>query len=115
MRAFLPTLREKKRYLAIEILSEESVKYSSKLVSKAVWTACQKFMGAINTAKAGIWVIEEKWKFNIQRGLIKVNNRFVEQLMASLALISKINKDNIIIRSIGVSGIIKKAEYKYLR
>ena len=113
MRAFLPSLKEKKRYLAIDIISKEKKKYDFTLVSKLIWSAAQKFMGALNTAKAGIWVIEDKWRSN--RGLIRVNNKFVDQLKASLASVSKINKDNVIIRTLGVSGILKKAENRYLK
>ena len=43
-----------------------------------------------------------------------MNNRYVNHLKASLALIDQIKGQKVIVKSIGVSGIIKKAEKKYL-
>ena len=49
-----------------------------------------------------------------QRGLIRVNHKYVEDLKASLALIKEIEQQPAIVRSIGASGILAKAEQKYI-
>ena len=115
MKAFLPTLKEKKRYLAIEILSRENKKHSFTDISKAIWAALQGFIGSLGAANAGIWFVEDKWRQNVQRGLIRVNNKFIEPLRASLTFINKVDNDNVMVNSVGASGSIKKAEDKYLR
>jgi ribonuclease P/MRP protein subunit POP5 len=115
MKAFLPTLKEKKRYLAIEILSQKNRKHSFTDVSKAIWASIQGFIGSLGAGNAGIWFVEDKWRQNVQRGLIRVNNKFIDPLRASLSFIKKVDNDTVMVNSIGASGSIKKAEDKYLR
>ena len=68
----------------------------------------------IETAKAGIWVLPDKWNQKKQMGLIKVNNKHVDNLKTSLTLIKSFKRQQIIVRSVGVSGMINKADKKYL-
>ena len=65
-------------------------------------------------AKAGVWVLGDKYNQKTQKGLIRVNNKYVDELKASLSLVSKINNKDVLVRTLGVSGILKKAENKYL-
>ena len=50
-------------------------------------------------------------KFDGKKGIIKVNHRYVNHLKAALALI---NSQDMVFRSIGVSGILNKAETRFL-
>ncbi|MBU4492823.1 MAG: hypothetical protein KKA61_00470, partial [Nanoarchaeota archaeon] len=63
---------------------------------------------------AGIWVLPDKWNPKKQRGMIKVNNKYVDKLRTSLTLIKRFKRHQIIVKSVGVSGIINKADKKYL-
>ena len=108
LKPILPTLREKKRYLAFEIISKSKIKDFSS-VSGAIWSSSLSFMGEIGAAKAGIWVLADKYDSNAQKGIIKVGHKHVNELKASLALIDKIENQDVIIRSSKVSGILKKA------
>jgi|SRR3989338_10765075 len=105
MKPLLPTLKEKKRYLAYEVISKP-LKFN--VVSKAVWDNILGYIGTKGTAKAGIWLLNDKYKNN--KGIIRVTNKYVDDLKASLALIKKINNEDVIVRSLGVSGILNKAE-----
>ena len=105
MKPLLPTLKEKKRYLAYEVISKP-LKFN--VVSKAVWDNILSYIGTKGTAKAGIWLLSDKYKNN--KGLIRVTNKYVDDLKASLALIKKINNEDVMVRSLGVSGILNKAE-----
>lgn len=105
----LPSLREKKRYVVFEIVSKKQIKSFSD-VSELVWNSIIKFLGEIETANAGIWVLGEKWNSQKQRFMIKVNNKYADKLKASMALIKSYKKQKIILRSLGISGMIKKAE-----
>ncbi len=111
LKSLLPTLKEKKRYLAFEIISKSEIKAFSE-VSKAIWTSTLSFAGTNGVAKMGIWVFPEK--FNEQKGIIRVNHKYMEELKASLALIKEIEQQPAIVRSTGASGILAKAEQKYL-
>ncbi|MFC1753705.1 Rpp14/Pop5 family protein, partial [Thermoproteota archaeon] len=70
-------------------------------------------LGELEVAKAGITVMGNKWNKAKQRGIIKVSNKHLKGLSASLALIDRINSKKVITKSLGVSGTLKKAE-KYI-
>ena len=109
----LPSLREKKRYLAFEISSKKPIK-ALKGVKKAIELSMLSFIGLKGVANAGIIFLEDKYNPKKQRGLIRVDNRYVDELRASLALIQKIDKEPVMVRSVGASGTIKQAESKYI-
>lgn len=105
----MPTLKERKRYLAFEVISTEKIdRFSS--VSNAVWAKTKEFLGELGIAKAGIWLLPDKWDSTRQTGIIRVSHRHVNELKASLALIKNIDNANVVVRSIGVSGILNKTE-----
>ena len=106
MKSLLPSLKERKRYLAFEVMSKDNTRFS--VVSKAVWSSILSFIGIKGAAKAGIWLLSDKYKNN--KGLIRVGHKYVDDLKASLALIKNIDSEDVIVRSLGVSGILNKAE-----
>ncbi len=109
----MPTLKERKRYLVFEIISEENIgNFSS--VSNAIWGKTKDFIGELGLARAGMWLLPDKWDSKKQMGIIKVNNKYVDEIKASLTLVKKIDDQEVIIRSRGVSGILKKAENKFM-
>jgi len=109
----LPSLRERKRYLAFEIISEKPIKDFT-AVSKAVWEKALQYIGELGCAEAGLMMLPDKYNKERQRGLIRVNNKSLDKLRATLALIEQIDNQQVIMRSRGASGILKKAEGKYL-
>ncbi|MBD3309763.1 ribonuclease P protein component 2 [Candidatus Woesearchaeota archaeon] len=113
IKPLLPSLREKKRYLAFEIASKKEIKDIS-AISDAIWKSSLEFLGESGCAKAGIMILKDRYNKEKQRGLIRVSSKHVENLKASLALTKQVQGRKVIIKSIGVSGIIKKAEQKYL-
>ena len=108
IKPILPSLREKKRYLAFEIISKSKIKDFS-AVSSAIWSSSLSFMGELGAAKAGIWVLPDKYNEKTQRGIIKVSNKYVNELKASLALIKEIDGNGAIVRSVILSGMLNKA------
>jgi len=108
LKPILPSLREKKRYLAFEVLSKNKIKsYSS--VSKAVWQGMLSFNGTRGAAQAGMLLMPEKYNDKMQRGMIRVNHKAVDALKGSLVLVQDIDNTPSIVRSLGVSGSLKKA------
>ena len=61
----------------------------------------------------GVRVFPEHYT-TAQRGLVRVSHTGVNDLKASLALITTINDEPVIVRSIGASGILAKAKTKYI-
>ncbi len=114
LKPILPSLREKKRYLVFEIISKEKISDFNS-VSNGVMKSMLQLLGQLGTAKAGIIMLDNKWNPKAQRGIVKVSNRHVDALKAALAFAHKIDDKEVIFRSIGVSGILKKAEERYLK
>jgi len=110
LKPLLPTLKEKKRYLAFEIISKDQIKQFSE-VSESIWAATLGFLGTSGTADLGINVIT--YDFESKKGLIRVSHKGLDQLKASIMFIKNIEKKPVIVRSIGASGILAKAK-KYL-
>lgn len=107
-KAVIPSLREKKRYLAFEVIG--SPDFLS--VQAAIASGLESYLGKKGVAEAGAIYLQEK--YNGKRGLIRVSHTSLDKLRASLALITHVGGKPAIIRSVGASGSMKKA-MGYLR
>lgn len=112
IKAVMPSLREKKRYLAFEVISEQKVSFND--VSKAVNKGISSFIGKLGAAAAGPIMLKEKYDADRQRGVLRVANSMVDKIRGSFCLIDKVGQSNAIIRSVGVSGSLKTAYQKYI-
>ena len=101
----LPTLRQKKRYLAFEIHCSTPISVSE--AKEEMNAALLRFLGELGVSRASPLFLEEKYKNN--KGMLKVNHKYVDESKAALILIKKIKNKPVIIRSLSVSGILKKA------
>jgi len=112
IKPLLPSLREKKRYLAYEVISKNKF-YDAVHVNEAILDAANEFLGNMGMASAGIIPIDDKWDENSQRGIIRVNNKHVDDLKASLIFVTNIGGKEVIVKTVGSSGILRKAQQKY--
>ena len=103
MKPLLPSLKEKKRYLIFEVISKDK-----NYPEKEIKDSFLKLFGEVGLSEAGLIFLKNKYKNN--RGIIKVNNKNVDRLKASFCILKKP-----IIKSVGVSGTLKKAQDKYLK
>lgn len=74
-----------------------------------------ELIGQLGVAKAGIQILPDCWNPESQRGIIRVGHKHVNELKASLTFVEKINNKEVILKSIGVSGILNKAKKRYLK
>ncbi len=102
MKPILPSLREKKRYIAYEVIVEKALKREA--IVGAINQGLLRFLGELGCAKAGIIFVENKEK----KGILKVNNSTVDQIKAGLSLIKDINGEKVIIKTTKVSGTLAK-------
>ncbi|MBW2984391.1 hypothetical protein KY361_04705 [Candidatus Woesearchaeota archaeon] len=112
LKAIPSSLREKKRYVAFEVLSKDKMDIDS--IKRAIETSLKEYAGLLGVSKANLYVLKDKFNQEKNRGILRVNNRMLEHLKASLALIKEIEGKKAVIHAVGVSGILKKAEKKYL-
>ena len=101
IKGLMPSLKEKKRYIAFEAIAETDITNFSEETLKEV----TKFMGEFGMAQAGIIPIP------VQRGgLWRVNHNFINQTKAGLTMVTHLSGKQIVLRSLGVSGLLKKAQ-----
>jgi len=104
MRNLLSSLREKKRYLAYKLISEN--KLDPERIKQAINAGFIELFGQLGLSKINLVHIETEK----DKGIIRVNNKYVDYAKASMALIDKINDIKVLIRTVNVSGILKKAK-----
>ena len=110
IKPILPSLREKKRYIVYEIKSEKTLKFGE--VKQELEKKMVQFLGELGYGKAGVMVMDN-WENN--KGIIKTNTKYVDEVKTAIALTEKVGNQKVIVRSVGVSGILKKAKNKFLK
>ena len=103
-----PSLREKKRYIAFEVISKSKVSSLSR-IQKAVTLSMISYKGAHGLAESGLMFVPERYNPNNQRGIARVNRKKVNDAIAAMTLTHDIDGAEVIMRTLGVSGMINKA------
>lgn len=106
----LPSLREKKRYIVYEVRSEQKLRFEE--VKQELEKKMLQFLGELGYGKAGVIVLNE-WQGN--KGMIRTNTKSVDNVKTALALVENINDKKVLIKTVGVSGIINKAKNKFFK
>ncbi len=106
MEPLLPVLRTRRRYIAVEVISDEPVDRDS-LISAVFSSACS-ILGDAGAAHSGLMVLG----FENGCGFIRCRHTAVPEVLAAVGLVSEINKKRAIIHVKGVSGTIKGARNK---
>jgi ribonuclease P/MRP protein subunit POP5 len=114
LKALKPTLRERKRYLVYQIdidSRDKDVKKELKNFQTLIIDKLKLNLGIFSSAKAGILPIY----FDSERfiGILRVNNKMIDEIRANFVLITELNKVPVCIKTLGVSGILKKAKELY--
>lgn len=107
-----PSMREPKRYIVFEAISESPVNYGD--LMNAIWSSMLSFLGENGSSEANIWIIQNLYDEQAQRGVIKCRHTSVEEMRVILSLIQYIGETKATIRILGVTGTIKSAKNKYL-
>ncbi len=102
-KALLPSLREKKRYVAYKIICEGSCSFRD--LKNAVLDGFKDMFGLDGLSRAGLEFIDLKDGI----GIIRVSSKGLDNLRAVFCIIRKVNKHDVVLRSLGVSGMLKKA------
>ena len=103
IKALQPSLREKKRYVAFEIMSASPARFGD--AQRAILQSLHSLFGVAGASKFGVQFIDV-WKN--QRGVIRIGHRFVDHLKAGFCF-ARIQGKEVICRSLGVSGMVQKA------
>jgi ribonuclease P/MRP protein subunit POP5 len=112
MKSLLPSLKEKKRYIVFEVSAKAPM--TEQEVNKTITENFHNFVGTLGEAEAGLQFMSKRWDSKKQRGIARVSHISAEKLKASFVFIDKINNKTATVRSIGTSGILKKAVERYI-
>ncbi len=107
-----PSLRSHKRYIVFEVVSEQPIKYED--LVDAIWSQTMNFLGELVSAEAKMWLVQNLYDAEKQRGVIKCKHDYVEHVRAVLSLIQIVGESKSLIKILGVTGTIKSAKNKYL-
>ncbi len=112
-----PTLRNDKRYLSFEAISEIPLNRDD--VISLVWEASLNFHGECKTSKFDLWIMKV-WKIeskdiNVIKGIIQCNRDEVSSVRAAVLLIAKFKGRKVVFHTLGISGTIKSAIKKFIK
>ena len=99
---------ERRRYLAIKVLSEQSI--SKRDIVDAVWNAVLQLFGEYGASQTNLTFIE----YNSEKswGIVRCSHRALEMVRASVASVTEINGKPVAIDVLGVSGTLKALRKK---
>ncbi len=103
IKPLLPTLRERKRYLAFEVLADKELSWNA--IKKAIFDAMKEYVGIDGISDAGLLFV----KNNGNKGILRVSHTSLNKVRAALIFIKNIESQKVIVKSIGASGMLNKA------
>ena len=112
IKPLLPSLKEKKRYVVFEILSSKDIELEDANI--AIKSQYKELFGEIDLGFAGLRKIKDQYKKKEKKGIMWINHKYVDKLRYSMSFIEKIGNKKVIVRTIGSSGIIKKAKANFM-
>ena len=110
-----PTLREKKRYIAFKVISEEGEEFTYSDLESAIWNTLLDFLGEHGVSKTSVWLMKDCWEQKKQIGILRCNHKSVQEIIATLGLIDRLGDNRITFKVLKVSGTIKIIKDKFMR
>lgn len=98
-----PSMRVRKRYVSFEAASGENLRKGD--VIKAILQSTVRFLGENRASELNLWVIE--YDEEKKQGILVCSRENLGEVIASLALINRINESEAAIRTLKVSGTVK--------
>ncbi len=108
MKGLPPALKRKRRYIAFELVGEDTV--DGREFLSALWNSMLSLFGEIGSAHCDIRLE----MFDGRRGIVRCNRETLKKVKVALTLISRVGEIRVIPKILGVSGTIKKCRKKYL-
>jgi len=105
MKPVLPTLKERKRYIVYELITEQPLPGSPET---EVLNHLKVMLGLFDGAKAGLLPV--RYDENTQTGILRVAHNSVDKVKASLLLLKTVKGAPVIPRVKGISGILNKTD-----
>ncbi len=108
MKILPPTLREKKRYLVFELVSEKNVQREDLI--REIFSCANLLIGDVGSSECNLRLL----KYENSKGIIRCNYLMTDTVRAVLATVNSIAGAPVLIYVMGISGTVAKATEKYL-
>lgn len=105
----IPTLRDKRRYIAFEVMSEQRISRDN--LFDEVLNSTHSLFGDAGSSEINFSLIS----FDGRYGIIRCQRIMTMKARASLACVTRINGGRISILVLGISGTIKGATEKFIQ
>ena len=99
-----PAEREKKRYVAFEILSEKPLPPGA---DRQLVERLNSFLGVFEASKAGL--LRVRYDPAGQRGLLRVDRKYVDALRSCFVMTKELLGLKVLVRTLSVSGMLNNA------
>ena len=108
IKGLMPSLKEKKRYLAIKINTFDDQKIYSTRPMNELLEKMRSVLGVFDSAEAGLMPVNFDSTTNI--AIIRSSNKMIDKVKASLIFINELGTQQVILSTIKVSGMINKVK-----
>lgn len=109
-----PTLREKKRYIALQLYSEN--KLQKEEILNILWTSIINLYGEIESSKINLWIInsikatnEKRYQYNIT---VKCQRGYEKEVITAFNTIYRYKDTRITVHTLKTSGTLKSLNKK---
>lgn len=110
MKRLPSSLREKKRYIALEVEGDEPVRREE--LVRGIWEEVIGLLGEAQASELNLWISDFDEK--AQRGFVVCRHTGVGKLEAALATVGELGGRRVHLRVLGIAGTIKALKRKFL-
>jgi len=114
MRHLPKHLRQRWRYLAVEVETWPDADLAELDFQRNLWFAAQNLLGDIGSAEADLRVVKFEHAEGQGWALVRTRRGAEDMARAALACVDRVRNDPVRVTVQGVSGTIRAAEEKYL-
>ena len=107
IKGLMPSLKEKKRYMNIEVISMDTkdIKFTGRPLQELV-AKINNHLGIMDAAGAGIIPLD----FKNNHALIRVSAKYLDRVRATLLFINELGSKKVILKTKKVSGSVNKTK-----
>jgi len=108
LRTWLPVLRDRRRYMAFELDSENKIQSGD--LAREIYTSQTSLLGDFGASKTKLQLISFDGRF----GIIRCTHKHIEEAKVVLTTVRAVRGTRATMRVRGISGTIKAATEKYI-
>lgn len=107
-------LRQRWRYLAVELETWPDATIDEMAFQRSCWFAAQNLVGDVGSAEADLRVVDFAFEDGDGYALVRTRRESTDLARAALACVNAVYEDPIRVTVRGISGTVRAGEEKYL-